>query len=71
MKAREIELGDVFIAVKIIKKMGLKSLKEAVGVESMKNLTPEETEGLTEKEIADLYEKKKKELLNKKSFEVA
>lgn len=70
MKAREIELGDVFIAVKIVKKLGLKTLKSAVGVESVNELTPEEKEGLTEPEVAALFDEKKKELLKKKSFEV-
>lgn len=54
MKAREIELGDAFIALKIVKKLGLESLREIVGIESSEGLTPED----------------RQKLLNKKAFEV-
>jgi hypothetical protein len=70
MKAREIELGDAFIALKIIKKLGLESLRNVIGIESVEEPTPEETEGKTIDEIKGIRDAKKNELLKKKAFEV-
>jgi hypothetical protein len=54
MKAREIETGDILIALKIVRKLGLEQLKSVVGVESVVDKDPAEI----------------KSLINKKAFEV-
>lgn len=55
MKVREIELGDVFLASKLLKKIDLKKLLTEVGVMNIASMTDEEREAAMKDKAFDFF----------------
>ena len=55
MKIREIELGDVFLASKLLKKIDLKKLLQEVGMENVTGKSSEEKKAAMDEKAIDFF----------------